>query len=726
MTVSETVSSLERMQLIFNKIQQCDSKGYSESLAEVMEMLTAHELSEEFLRVVNTVLACKRPSIPSRILSFLKRIFEDMPDLPKGEELVAGTFYYLIRFTESKFMKVRKNSLSILRLLSDVVRPEVVANGLLEKISERLFDREKAVRREALKVLCYYQGMELNPKVRIVNLFKDIVRYDPSDEVRSLALSMISVDPSTYGCVVERCMDASGAIRRMFYEHCLPRIDLKSLSQDKRILLMEKAVLEREFDAKGSLVDAILSAYRIPEELRAVNASFYDRSRRKYLEALLKGVFEKVGCEKEFAYLLSDPSEENTFLSKTELLYIEELFGRDSLALPDLESFVSVMYRSCTSVVELSEESERKAQVEAMKNLFRIARFYDFFNEASRKYILSTAYKLLAKNSVEEVVEEAMQIASLVCDDDLNNFIGSIIKKNAKASPRMCLMVCKHVMKHIRPLSRLHEAIVEEIVLPNLSSGETAVEILEVGFYYALSRPHHAIIQSLVHNMEANSMAFQMCVDLVLSSRDEGLLGDVLRHIEQGLETKERDDIIIPGSKIALSHRMPDDLRSRFIAFALERYYCTQDDHLKQYCSILFFELFSEDSTLLINIFCSVLEVLPCSHKVFIDQSLYWIGNSKYANGSQLLFYNICVRLASEYENDQTGKTLVKVLERIEVLRCWDPRMTKKILFCCSSVARKHGSRLNIGEVIRRLMEIDDGDPISQEDLCDVKKDLEN
>ncbi|ADM11990.1 chromosome condensation condensin complex subunit G [Encephalitozoon intestinalis ATCC 50506] len=726
MTTAEACN-LERMQLIFNEIQQCDTKRYSETLKEMVEMLTTQELFEEFCKVINIILVCKRTSIPSRISNFLRRTFEDVSDVPKGAEFVLQVFCYLSKLAESKIAKVRKNSLSLLRLLTETVGPEAIGNGFLERISERLFDKEKGVRKEALKVLSSYQGMELNPKVRIVNLFKDIVRHDPSDEVRALALSLISIDQSTYGCITERCMDANESIRKMFYENCLLEIDLKGLSQDRRILLMEKAILEREFDAKGLLIDAILAAYKLPSELKAMNESFYSRSSQRYLETLLRGIFERVGCEKEFGYLLSEPSEENTFLSRVELLYIEEFFGRDDLQLPDLESFVTVMYQSCLSVVESRDALEREVRVEAMKNLFKIARFYDFFNETSRKYILSAVYKLLGKNSVEEVVEEAMQIASLVCDDDLNSFIGSIIKKNAKASPRVCLMVCKQVMKHIHPFGQLHEAIIEEIVLPNLGLQETVAEILEVGFYYVLNKTHHAITQSLIHNIEADNKVLKMCVDLALSPNGEELLSHVLRYIEKKLEDGESEDIIIPGSKIVLSKtKAPKELREKFIAFALERYYHTQDDHLKQYCSILFFELFSEDSSLLTSVFCGLLEALGSSCKVFIDQSLYWIGNSRYPNGSQLLFYNICVYLAGGYGKDQTKKTLLKVLERIEVLRCWDPRITKKILFCCPLMAKKLGGRFNVSEVTGRLREIDDGVPISPEDLCDVRKDLEN
>lgn len=726
MGAAKTTHGLEKMQLIFNEIQQCDPARYSECLGDVVGMLAAEELLGELCSIINTIAACRRPSIPSRISNFLRRVFEDVSDVPRGTRLVLGVLSHLVRLTESRIAKVRKNSLAMIRLVGGVVPPEVVADGFLEKICERLFDKEKGVRREALRTLGAYQGMELNPKVKIANLFKDIIRYDPSDDVRSLALSMVSMDPSTYGCAVERCMDTNDAIRKMLYEHCLPRIDLRGIAQDKRVLLMERAVLEREFDAKALLVDALLSTYRLPEDLRAMSASFYVRESQKYLEVLLKEVWERVGCGKDLGYLLEDPSEENTFLARAELLYVEDRLGKDELYLPELESLVAVMYRACLSVIETPDGAERMARIEAMKNLFKIAKLYDFFNETSRKYILSTIHKLLAKNSVEEVVEEAMQMAGLVCDSNLNNLIGSIIKRNVQLSPKVCLMVCKQVMKHIRPVGRLHQAIVDEIVLPNLCQGEGAVEVLEIGFYYVLSTPHHAIVQSLVHNID-DARVFQMCVDLALSCDDEELLRQVVEHVEARLGHKDDEAMVIPVSKMILSHvGLSEELRNKAIAFALGRYYHTQDDHLKQYCSILFFELFSEDSSPLIAVFCSVLEELGGSHRVFTDQALYWIGSSKYPNGSQLLFYTICVYLANGSGKDQTKRSLLGVLEKIDVLGCWDPSTTKKILFCCSTMAKRMGSKPGVGDIIERLMEIDDGEPISPQDLSDVKRDLED
>lgn len=721
--MNRTGENLGRMQAIFNDMQNSDARVYSEFIREMTQILLGGDILEDFCNVLNTVLVCKRVSIPQKISNFLRRMFEDLSEVPAGLQVVLSLLSYLLGLTESKITKVRKNSLFILKLIIDIPRTKVaITDAFLAKICERLFDREKSIRREALKVLSNYQDVQLNQKIKILNLFKDITRHDPSHEVRSLALHVISVEPSTYNCVIERCADVNASIRKLFYTRCLPSIDLLGLSLGRRVFLLEKSILEREFDGKGYFLDALFSTFKLPEDLKVLNASLYDRGSLKYLEIVLREVFERMGCESSFEYLLTDPSQENTFLARVELAYIEETIGRDNLNLPELEAFVTVMYQSCSSILEL-EGSERRDQIETMKNLFRIARFYDFFNETARKYILSTIYKLLAKNSVEEVVEEAIQMSALVCDKDIDGFVGSVINKNMSSSQKVCLMVCKQVMKHIRPIGELHEAVINEIVIPNIGK-EMSTEALGIGFYYILDRQNEMIKQALVDNMRNDVGILHMCVDLAISFCESDLLASLLDCIREMLSIKN-EDVIIPASKLVLSRLyVPEDLENQFIEFAFQRYYNTEDDHLKQYCTVLFYELFISDSTPLIKAFCNVLGELTHSHRIFIDQSMYWICNSAHPNGSQELFYEICICLSNSGGRDQNRRLLFGVLEKIEIISCWDAALTKKILFCCSSITKRIGSKFNLGEMIGRLMEIDDGEPISQKDLHDVKRDL--
>jgi condensin complex subunit 3 len=716
----QNMSNLQKMQLAFNRIQ---TSSCTDTLRDMVHILSTQNVFGDFCCILDTILMCRRAAIPAKIVVFLKRIFEDLSETPGGSQFILGIFGYLTRLTESRITKARKNSLLVLKLIIDIPRTKVVITpDFLSKICERLFDREKSVRKEALKVLANHQDVQLNPRIRIINLFKDITRHDPSHEVRSLALHVTSVGPETYNCIIERCVDINEGIRRLFYTQHLPRLNLRELSWDRRIFLMEKALLERGLDARQHFVQAVLSTYSFPSEALEFTRAFYDRASLRHLEAVLRGIFDEVGCEPSFGYLTESLTEENTFLARVSLSYIEEASGRDSLNLPELGVFVEIVYEACLSIIGTDEE--RQAMVGMIKNLFVILRFYDFFSNDARKFILSMVYKLLVKHTVEEVVAEAMQLLGLACEADLDMFLGSVISKTAGTSQSLTLTVCSQIMKHIKPFGELHQAIINEMVLPNMEDSEVRAEILEIGFYYLLESHNDAIEACLRAGLREDPRILSMCIDLAITRADSLMLNEVVGHLESELINKN-EGALIPASKLVLSSMVLEaGFRTQFIAGALRAYYETTNDHLQQYLTVMFYELFTNDSSPLIAVFCSVLESLSGSHRVFIDQALYWISNSSHPNGSQELFYGICMHLLNGYENTVNKKMLLGVLEKIEILPCWGLRMVKKILFCCSLLMKKLGSRHSLGEVIGRLMAIDDGEPISQEDLGDVKRDL--
>lgn len=715
---------LERMQQIFNTIQTEDSKVYSDSLKEILQMLSANDLFEDFCKILNAILLCKRQTIPAKIIMFIKRIFEDLSETPAGSEFILGIFGYLTRLTESKVVKVRKNSLFIIKLIIDIPDTKInITPEFLSKICEKLFDKEKNVRKEALRVLSNHQHVQISSTLKVLDLFKEITRYDPSYEIRLVGLSTISIEKATYNCVIERSVDLNDKIRKLFYSHCLPKIQLKDLSQDRRLFLMSKALSEREFETKNGFVDACMTSYNIPDDLKVFITDFYDVSTLKYFEELLFEIFKRTNCKVTADFILNDLNDVNTFLLKTFLTFTEENYGRDELNLPPLESFVELTYSICMQAIEKHGEDLSESLTETIKNLFRIIRFYDFFTEEASKVILKAIYKLLIVNTAETIVEEAMKILDLISTDDLNGFLGGLIKKSQQENPKTCLLICKHIMKHIKPFTQLHDAILSEIVLGNIEKNEYSENILEIGFFYVLEKQNDVVTNYLLSNIE-NEHIFHMCIDFSIFKLNSEFLQKVENYIISQID-KEDEKMIIPLSKLILSKvELLPGLKYKFVEFAFIRYYNTNSDHLKQYVTVLFFELFNEDSTPLIEVFCNVLTNLDSSEKVFIDQALYWISNSKHSNGSQELFYKICLHLVTEFESISNKKIFFSVIDKIEIMPFWDKPLLKKILFCCSALAKKTGNKYGMGEIVSGLLSIDDGEPINQDDLIAVKKDL--
>lgn len=76
-------------------------------------------------------------------------------------------------------------------------------------------------------------------------MYKDLLKHDPSSDVRNNILLHVNLDTST----IERVCDECVTVRQNFFRVILPHLKLRELSIEKRALILEKSVLEREFDA---------------------------------------------------------------------------------------------------------------------------------------------------------------------------------------------------------------------------------------------------------------------------------------------------------------------------------------------------------------------------------------------------------------------------------------------------------------------------------------------
>jgi hypothetical protein len=63
-------------------------------------------------------------------------------------------------------------------------------------------------------------------------------------------------------------------------------------------------------------------------------------------------------------------------------------------------------------------------------------------------------------------------------------------------------------------------------------------------------------------------------------------------------------------------------------------------------------------------------------------------------------------------------------LNKIQIDERWTCSTTKKIIFCCSQLLKKKENTKLMSDIVNKLISIDDGEPISPEDLLAVKIDL--
>jgi hypothetical protein len=690
----------------------CDTKAYSFHLNETKMMILSgsEEVYDGFKKILDVLLLSSRKDFSSKILLFMKRLIEDLSVESPGREFLGNMFSHLLSSIDSKSRKVRKASIFLIRMVLE--SENFMSKDVLTKISERLFDRDKEVRKEAIRILSDSQNQDLGPKMKVVHVFKDLIRFDPSPEVRREVLKVIQINEITRNCIIERCIDSDLAARKVFYLSIFDKLKLSEINKDRRIFLMEKAYLEREFDVEGLFVDKIFDEYDPKENLNQVVKMFYNGKNTKTLEQFLFSIFDRI--EYECGDL--PELEVSSFILRTYLSFKDQRFGRDSLNLPDLSLFVSHIYTMCSDSIGVSSD-QLDERMPIIKNLFATLRFYDFFTEESRKFIMSAIYKLLTKIGSETIIEECVILSKIACEDEFATFMGSIISKTMKNNMmESCMMICKYIMKYMSETpGEIHSAIINEVVLDNMDS-DLKRHGLEILFFYCLTEMKDDYLKIIIE-----SGNIEMCTDLYVNTGYTMIRDPLCRLLDDKI-VDESEEIIFPISKLLLFEDRAEN--DKYLKYILTRYYVTEDDHVKQYCFVFFHEYFYKSSESLLRVFCEVLSSLESFKAVFIDQSLYWIANSTRKMGSQILFYNVCIYIIKRYDSIPIN-IFLNVLDRIEVMCLWDSNLTKKIIYCCGMIIKKIDGRSNvINGIIGRLMGIDDNEPIDKDSIQEVRNDL--
>lgn len=617
-------------------------------------------------------------------------------------DVLENIFQYLLGFINSKNVRCRRHTLRLLYTILSIEKVDL-STETLQCLSERLFDREVCVRREAIKICLMYQESNLSSSLKLHGVLKDVVRFEQSHEIRRMGLGELTVGPTTINCIIERCADANVNVRKTFWTVCFRRLVLREIAAPQRIYLMKSAFAEREFDAKTIFMQAIRGF-----SLEEFAEYFYSK------EDVFDRVIEVYLASTQEEYKLAKYTPSHVHLVNVYYRFKEETEGRDALDLVDIDEFLNTLYARCVSLEEKIQRSLDNAdgphsnlnervladediadEIETVVGLFRLLSFYDLFNDASRRRVLKIINHLLTKCSIKEVVEESVVLCKRIWSSDLNVFLGAIIKKIR--GTRLCFVVSECIMKHL-PYSELHEAIFQEIVILNLNDS------IEVIYWYFYLKPSKSL-EELFLSFLPNKKALDGAVDLVLSGVIEpsAIEACLLSQITQFDENS-----VIPVAKLLLARKITKDV---FFKYLLLIFYSSDTEHVQQYLSVFFHEYFLHDSMPVIEIYCDVVQLTTDNHKVFVDQALYWVSNSNTRNGSQALFFTVCLFIYNNYGELKNRRFLFHTLEKIMVVSCWEPVLTKKIIYLLTLIIKKR-PRENTQGLLTRLMDIDDGSPL--------------
>lgn len=620
---------------------------------------------------------------------------------------------------------------------------------VLQLIGERLFDKESGVRKEALRICLNNQEACLNESLKIQGVLKDILRHDHVPDIRRMCLEGIIVCKSTLNSVIERCVDSNLAVRRAFWITAFSKINYKDILPEQRIFLMKSAFIERELNAKNIFINFVRN---IGFEEFIYN--FHCK------ETCYEEILEMVFMEDE--YKLNKYTPEYIHFMYVYYRHIENKDGRDALKLSKLEEFLEILYERCLIIQdkindEINGENNEKNNdkindivdsnidkinddIQIAIGLFKLLEFYDIFMDSERKSVLKIINLLLLKCEIKEIVEESIILTKRICNKDITNFIGSIIKK--VKNKKICYVICEYVMKHLE-FSEMHQAIFQEIVITNIN------ESIGIIFWYVVANPSE-YTKEFYLSFLPNKKILEGATDLTLmgilewseiseqfitqiEDFNENVVIPITKLLLAGEVVDKKGDENIVGENIVSENMIDKNMIENFCKFRIVDkifknllliYYSTESACIQQYLSLFFNEYLLNDSTPLINSYCEISQLITANHKIFLDQSLYWIRNSEKKNGSQILFFNISVFIYKNYDEIKNRKHLFQTLEKINVLPCWDLNMTKWIIYILSSII-KMKPRENIQALLAQVIEVDDGSPMQSDQFSWLKGLLE-
>lgn len=682
------IDTFTQLQNIFNDVQECDSRKFTDNMNTALALI---DKDNSFLHIIDIIICNQRAAIPQKVSHLMRRIFEELYETKK--DVLRCITVHLLDKTDCKNTKVRKNTLKLLGLVLSIEK-EPVDTSILARIAERLFDKEQSVRSEALKICLSFQNYSLNGTLTIQTTVKDIIRYDPSHEIRKLGFLGLEFNASTLNCILERSIDSNMTIRKAFWTQYFPHVNIKDLSDAQKVFLMKKGIGEREFDAKSIFLQKIRD-YGVEQFVNDFYCDEveYDICIKSYLE----------DCYDSYELNQYTPSYLHFLVCYYQVK--EEKMGRDSLNLIPLEEFLQIFYLKCKEIETLHKNSEiTHLNFNSIKYFLRILSFYDLFVDESKKYAFSIITHLICSLDLIPLVEECILFLIKTSSNDLIKVIGSLIKKTK--GKQICYTLCEYTMKHL-PFGDIHDAIMKEIVVLDLEKS------LNTLFWYFIKNPIESVETQYLSFLPSKSVV-EGCVDLVLKDLldknkiENCLLTQLSRFNETAVE---------PTCKLLLGKKVES---TEICKYLLLIFYSTECNRTQQYLSLFFFEYFRNSPQALLDSFCNVLQLISANHKVFIDQAVFWLSNSAYSYGLQSLYFNVCVFINNNYDTLTNKKQFFTTLTSIPVQVSWNACLTKKIITVLGLLIRKR-PRENVNMLLAQILEIDDGTPLTSNEFEELK-----
>lgn len=744
---------------------------------------------EKFQQILDFYIFTKCPKTPKRIAYFFELITES---LENDRKVLLHGIEYLKEHFDVRHKNVRRNVIILTSILFEKINIHINKDGMLEmynsenhqndqefmkkiiiKTSERLFDVDRIVRIYAVQILSNFQNFFINQKTCIKRIFKDLLRHDPIAEVRNTVMKFLVYE----NCVIEKIKDQSILVRQNFYRICLPHIKLKNISTAHRSLILEKSLSERDFNAVPLLKSKIYEDYDLPKEFAnfvqdffILNTVDYDEKNfekieenRKNLTLILGEIFKELSLKIEFfdSAFYENLNLNTSLLLNTYFSYMENMNGRESLKLVDFEYFTNILYLKVKNIAVKQFNTE---DLYFIIVLFQLTTFYDICDPNTSKHILSTMYKFLkieiTQNDkiLDKLIENGIILASGTDRITFNNFLGSLITKN-KHNYSFLYRICKYVMIRVKPFEILHDAIIDELIIPYLENTENEKEQIEILFHYIIGRikkDPECLLHNNAESKEMSSLDISSLTHYVIEMSENDI--EILTDLYMFLETKRE----LIGHKILLFYRrnksnlvevpmitslskclLIDPEKFQIIFQKLVTiYFESENEYIQQYLT-LFIQEFTLKNPQIVT--AQIFKILPklkklAAQKIFVDQIIIWVRTidedkkkcfSENILLSALIFFIAGMKICSKSKNETSSaldkKTISDnliahislfefIITRIKVNSNFSASKIKQMIYCLGIIAKiAHSMRENIeiGNLSNHLMVYNDNMPMS-------------
>lgn len=668
---------------IFNEVQNETLRKVNKRINSVKDLICYSEDGlDKFLEILDIILIDKSKEIPSNVNLLVKMTIKSLNDDVNSHFFLQRIYEHLEKLLNCKISRARKKVLNLLNFFS-------LGDKNLSQISENLFDKDKRVRKECIKLLKNYQNKKINNSTTIAKIFKDLLKHDPNSEVRKEALKSLEITKENFSALITRSADIVPSVRKYFYENIIQYIIFRELTQEQRIFLLKVSFSDRIMVYKRIFIKKIREEYS--NDVISIIKHFYDEMILEELKELMTEFFDEIELQfnEEFLKSLDFYS---SFLIKEYLNFLDNKFGRDALELPPLVLFLEFFYKKSKECLN------DKELIPLVRNLFKILSFFEVNDFESYKIIQTIIYNLVGKNFVEEVIDDIFLLPNISTDI---NFLGSLVKKNE--NNEKILSLCRSIFKNIS-FSELHNAILQEIII----KFNDRKEYYEILFYARLKEEKEEYLVYLFNDIQ-NTFIF--LTDLYLSETFKERISKILIDFLENELPNGNINAVKSICKINLKERSSLFLEKLFVLF-----YSEKNEEVTQFLWVYFYDYFKENPEILIKNFCKMLEYVPLNkHRIFIDQVFYWLPEENLDS----LTYHILIFIHKKIGVNL--RTLTNTLNLINITGK-NINLLKKIQYLIDLISKR---KINLNILQSKITKFIDDIEIEEYLVKEVKNDLE-